>query len=128
MNILQTTLNLHQSTLKISKKWLLDDGPLIYILKSLVQLNIYKNQHKIETFYTFSTWKTVPKTEDRDLHQVYAFFIGVCHPYSTIYKAASRHSFRLEPPPWAVPATISIHGLWEFQELYQAKSWNGQEL
>ena len=30
--------------------------------------------------------------------------------------------------PRVVPTTSSIHGLWEFQELYQAKSWNGQEL
>ena len=47
--------------------------------------------------------------------------------YSAIHKAASRHSSWLEPPPGAVPAAGSIHGLWEFQELYQAKSWNGWE-
>ena len=34
---------------------------------------------------------------------------------------------QLEWPPGPVPAATSIHGLWEFQELYQAKSWNGQE-
>ena len=35
---------------------------------------------------------------------------------SAIQKAAGSRSFRLEPPPAAVPATGSIHGLWEFQE------------
>ena len=49
-------------------------------------------------------------------------------PNSAIHKAAGRHSSQLEPPPGAVPAAGSIHGLWEFQELYQAKSWNGWEL
>ena len=29
--------------------------------------------------------------------------------------------------PVIVPTAGSIHSLWEFQELYQAKSWNGQE-
>ena len=26
-----------------------------------------------------------------------------------------------------IPTASSIHGLWGFQELYQAKSWNGRE-
>ena len=43
---------------------------------------------------------------------------------SNIHKAVGR---RLERPPEVVPAAGSIHGLWEFQELYQAKSWNGWE-
>ena len=46
---------------------------------------------------------------------------------STIHKAAGRHSSWLEPPPGAIPAAGSIHGLWEFQELCQAKSWNSWE-
>ena len=49
-------------------------------------------------------------------------------PNSTIHKADSRHSSRLEPTPGAVPAAGSIHGLWELRELYQAKSWNDREL
>ena len=49
------------------------------------------------------------------------------HCNSAIHKATGRHSSRLEPPPGAVPAAGSIHGLWEFQELNQAKLWNGQE-
>ena len=40
-------------------------------------------------------------------------------PYSAIHKAVGR---RLERPREVVPATCSIHGLWKFQELYQAKS------
>ena len=31
-------------------------------------------------------------------------------------------------PPGAIPATGSIRGLWEFQELYQLKSWDDREL
>ena len=30
--------------------------------------------------------------------------------------------------PGTVPTAGPIHGLWELQELYQAKSWNGLEL
>ena len=48
--------------------------------------------------------------------------------YSAIHKATSGRSSQLEPLPGTIPATGSIHGLWEFQEFYQAKSWNGQEL
>ena len=46
------------------------------------------------------------------------------HAYSAIHKAIG---WWLEQPPEVVPATSSIQGLWEFQELYQAKSWNGRE-
>ena len=47
--------------------------------------------------------------------------------YSAIHKAASQVFSQLEQPPGAIPATSSFRGLWEFQELYQAKSWNGWE-
>ena len=43
---------------------------------------------------------------------------------SAIHKAVGR---QLERPREVIPAAGSIHGLWEFQELYQAKSWNGRE-
>ena len=41
--------------------------------------------------------------------------------YSAILKAAGRRSSRLEPPPGAIPAAGSIHGLWEFQEFVPYK-------
>ena len=59
--------------------------------------------------------------------QGWGFFTKVVNHNSAIHKAADRHSSQLEPPQGAVPATSSIHSLWEFQELYQAKSWNGRE-
>ena len=46
---------------------------------------------------------------------------------SAIHKAAGQASSQLERTPGVVPAAGSIHGLWEFQELYQAKSWNSRE-
>ena len=38
-----------------------------------------------------------------------------------------RGNSAIHKAPGVIPATGSIHGLWEFQELYQAKSWNGWE-
>ena len=46
---------------------------------------------------------------------------------SAIHEAAGQKFSQLEQPQRPVPTGSSIHGLWEFQELYQAKSWNGQE-
>ena len=46
---------------------------------------------------------------------------------SAIHKAAGQAFSRQELPPGTVPAAGPIHGLWEFQELSQAKSWNGRE-
>ena len=47
--------------------------------------------------------------------------------YSAIHKAAGQVFSRQEWPSETVPAASSIHGLLEFQELYQAKSWNSRE-
>ena len=45
---------------------------------------------------------------------------------SAIHRATGQAFSRQERPSETIPATGSFHGLWEFQELYQAKSWNGR--
>ena len=48
--------------------------------------------------------------------------------YSAIHKAAVQRSAAVGTTSETVPATSPIHGLREFQELYQAKSWYSQQL
>ena len=71
----------------------------------------------LNKLYTLSLYASVSVIYGVDCHMI----------NSAIHKAADQAFSRLKWPPGAVPAASSIHGLWEFQELYQAKSWNGRE-
>ena len=48
-------------------------------------------------------------------------------PLTELFTSHRPGILQQEWPSETVAATSPIHGLWEFQELYQAKSWNGRK-
>ena len=93
---------------------------------------------------TLCSWWRKDKPQRIDSGAFSVYFCLRCYQYNTkldvnadanvdvdansaIHKAAGQVFSWLERPQRPIPASSSIHCLWEFQELYQAKSWNGWE-